>query len=154
MMSMRNCLKVLLTTGAILGVGLGIGRLRYGSFWNTIAAVRGQSVAVEPRQFSAGEVQPGESVVVSVRLRNLTTEPVRVIGSHANCGCTVTDRWPLELQPGEAVEVQLSLKVPLAPTERFELPVVFYLLPRALEPEFVLTGRVRPVTPDATQVPR
>jgi len=149
-----NGLKILLTTGAILGIGLGLGWLRCGSLQGTIAALQGQSVIAEPGSLWVGDVEPGAPLHVNVRLRNLTAKPVRVIGGHSDCGCTMTDRWPLELPPGESTEVPLALKAPLNRTERFQLAVEFYLQPRARAPEFVLTGRVCPANPEANQVSR
>jgi len=131
---------VLLLLGAVLAYGL----TRFGSLGALEAALRGQVLYAEPAVVSLGELRPREQVSVPVRIRNLTGEPVKLVGSHSGCGCTVAEGLPLELGPGEVRELQIRVKAPAGGPAEMQATVTFYANVAGEGPEVVLRGHVAP----------
>jgi len=83
---------------------------RFGSFGALVAALQGRVLYVEPSRVLIEPLKPGESSIVKVRIRNLATGPIKVLGSRAqpHCGCLVAENLPTELAPGEVKELRSS----------------------------------------------
>lgn len=101
------------------------GMFRFGSFGAFIAALRRRVLYVEPVQVPVGPVNPREHVTVKVRVRNLATGSIKLLGSGSQCGCLVADGFPVGLAPGEMKEVQIHLMALASGTSEFETAVTF-----------------------------
>jgi hypothetical protein len=120
---------------------------RCGSFGALVAAVQGHVLYVEPSRIPLGDLKPRERITVRVRLRNLASQPIKVLGSHSipSCGCVVAEELPVDLAPGEIKEVSINLTVPASRSAEFEITVSFYANVAREQPQVVLHGRVLPV---------
>lgn len=132
---------------ALLLAGLaGYGRIRFGSFGALTAALRGQAVYLEPARVTLGALKPRERITVTVSVRNLTSSPLKLLGSRSqpHCGCIVAEKLPTELAVGEVKEVKIHLTAPAPASEpaEFEILVTFYTNVVGEEPSVVLHGRV------------
>lgn len=73
-------------------------------------------VVAEPAVLDLGEMPTGETVRGTVKLRNTGDRPMTVMDSRTSCGCTVANVPKGEqIQPGEAVEVEVSLRGGMRP---------------------------------------
>jgi len=64
---------------------------------------------VEPGALDFGELHRGDNQTKTVRITNVSTDPIRINRAFATCGCTVPtvpDGW---INPGESVEVGIEL---------------------------------------------
>jgi hypothetical protein len=50
-------------------------------------------------------------VVADFVLKNVTSQPIKVLGIKGGCACTVTEGLPVNLAAGESGKIQLSLRV-------------------------------------------
>jgi len=61
----------------------------------------GYSLIVEQHQIDLGEVLAGESKSGTFRLRNLTGEPVYILGLQSDCSCLATAALPIAIPSGD-----------------------------------------------------
>ncbi len=98
---------------AILAGGLALAAIfRYGSIGNAIAALRGEVLIVRPETHRFGPVDLGQKVTLEYTLTNVSSAPVRLLGSHSSCSCTVPDRLPMTLRPRETRAVRVRFDAP------------------------------------------
>lgn len=76
-------------------------------------SAQSQLLSIIPAQIDCGVVSQCElPPPISMVLRNGTTEPIRVRGFVATCGCTIPDLRPnVEIAPGEEVKVNVRLEL-------------------------------------------
>ncbi len=72
-----------------------------------------QLLSITPSQINCGAVSQCElPPPIAIVLRNGSTEPIRVRGFVATCGCTIPDLPPnIEIAPGEEVNVNVRLEL-------------------------------------------
>lgn len=90
--------------GAVL-VALG-GLFSFGSFSDAVAYFQGYRVVPVERVVSLSRAVVGQRATFAFRLRNLSGQPVRVVGADASCGCVAVDDLPLTIDPGTDVEMR------------------------------------------------
>jgi hypothetical protein len=59
------------------------GVFTFGSVGAFVSAIRGRVLYVTPARSEIDPLKPGESSIVTVRIRNLATGPIKVLGSRA-----------------------------------------------------------------------
>jgi hypothetical protein len=101
----------LLGTAAALALVTLAGTLAYGSPEVALARLRGELVTVEPAFVSFGEGETGETLETTVRVRNWTNIPVRLIGATSDCSCIATEGLPETIPPGQSREVPIRLRL-------------------------------------------
>ncbi len=57
-------------------------------------------IRFEPPRINVGVLKPGQSATATVRVRNIGTEPLKILSSRASCGCTSVDLANTVLEPG------------------------------------------------------
>ncbi len=70
----------------------------------------GQTVLVDSANKFAGEVKQSEFVDVSYVLKNLTAEPIRVLGANASCSCIAILDLPATVEPGGKRAIRLRVR--------------------------------------------
>jgi hypothetical protein len=110
-------LVVLLVSGLVLG---------FGSWEVAMAYARGESTFVMADPAQLADVRPDEEISTTIRLRNVSTVPVRILGGNASCGCMVLQDLPLDLKPGEYRTIQIRVRPPKKEGARFRYDVVLY----------------------------
>jgi len=95
------------SVSAVVGTGF------FGSWSEFLAAASGRSVAATVQRCDRG-IAPEGAMVALVSLQNLLPREVRLLGSHATCGCTMTTELPDRLKPFERrlVAVVISPNAP------------------------------------------
>lgn len=92
---------------------LGCASLPAATVVDSSESAQSQQLAIIPAQIDCGVVSQCElPPPIAMVLRNGTTEPIRVRGFVATCGCTIPDLRPnIEIAPGEEVMVNVRLEL-------------------------------------------
>jgi hypothetical protein len=128
--------------GLCLASGMGL-YLWFGSVPVGLAYLAGERVIVHPNVLRLGSGTPGQKRDVNVAIRNLHSQPVRVLGVKQLCNGYIADTLPLELGPGEQRIMPLVLLLANAHNGSFRLPILLYTN-CATQPVILLevTGRI------------
>lgn len=80
----------------------------YGDMQCGLARLAGKSLVIEPYRIDLGIVTSGEHRDVPIRFRNLTRNPITVLGAQVGCSCLSIPDLPVAIPGGEvlALEVQ------------------------------------------------
>ncbi len=118
---------------------------RFGSLTNGISFVDGAVLIPEEPRLDLGEVPAGTVAEGTFVLRNLTSDPVTVIGGNPSCSCMVLSDMPINIDPMSSA----SLSVQFAPARiqvgrRSSGRVLLYL--NADSPPVVLTATWKAVS--------
>lgn len=98
---------------AVILVGLLVtATFRYGTIRNAIAAVRGETLVIQPEVQSFGVVQAGRVISLSYSLTNLSSTPTRIFGSRTTCVCTMPEALPKILNSRETYVVRVIFHAP------------------------------------------
>ena len=82
-----------------------------GSFSAFAAAMRGQSLWVDAPVQTARYAADGKTIIASFSLRNLSTRPVRVVGSRTGCMCTIPEGLPMTIAAGSRASLRYKIMV-------------------------------------------
>lgn len=122
----RGAAETFLPIALVLALVLGVAVARYGSVSAALGALRGQGIVADAHTKSLGTVTVGQTVTLPFTLRNVTSEPIRIVGNRTSCTCTVADdSLPIDLPPRGKRTVRVSVK-PRAPKLDFRQNVQFY----------------------------
>jgi hypothetical protein len=135
-----------------IAVLCGFGLYQYGSIRAAIAALGGQVLYVQPVHGLVGDFRPDETRDVTVRLQNLSSAPVKVVGANSTCGClNPVDGLPVVLSSGEIREIAVHVvppsgaaKPPIVKPVPFENVVTFFVDDPQAPPGVTLRGRILP----------
>lgn len=112
----------------------------YGGVRNGIRVFRGYRVLVEPSTVDVSTVEQGATVRTDFILRNMSWEPVMVLGADPDCGCVQMSGIPVTLAPRSSHAVSMSVRTAdLASHEEFvhQSRLIFDVV----HPEVLLTIR-------------
>jgi hypothetical protein len=96
---------------ALLVGAAGWAYARYGSVGVAVAAARGEPVAVAPASLYVGAVPVGGTAEQTLRVVNLSDEPVQVAMVLSSCNCARVDGLPATVAPGASVELPVAVSV-------------------------------------------
>jgi hypothetical protein len=78
--------------------------------WRHPAAVSSARVILQIDEPSVTlEADPGEVLVKTFRITNMTGEPLRVVGTESTCGCVQAVNVPMDLAPHGTAELKYEL---------------------------------------------
>lgn len=78
---------------------------------NILLGYSGHVVAVEPVEVTA-RGPPGTVADVAFGVRNLTKQPVRLVGISTSCGCMLVEGVPALVPPKGFAELKLRVRIP------------------------------------------
>src|SRR5258708_30355654 len=105
--------------------------------------LKGRVLYVSAERNWLGEVRPSESVEIPVRVQNLTSGPLKLLGSSTTCSCAVVGgKLPIELAPGEIKEFLVALRAPETSPTDFNYAITFYVNVVDEQAQAILSGRV------------
>ncbi len=131
----------LLAVAALLAL---LAHLTFGSTPAALAYLRGERISVHPRLLDMGQGEPGETREGTLELQNWTDQPVRLIGGTADCSCAVTGDLPVNIPPGEARSITVTMRLPSARGMFTRKAFLFTDDDEARTLVFRLTGRINP----------
>lgn len=88
---------------------------RYGSVAVAVAAASGAPVAVSPSVLELGTLSPGTMADGSLRVYNLSSEPVQASLATSSCGCAEVDGLPVIVPAGGSVDLRVRVSVSSSP---------------------------------------
>jgi len=97
----------------------------YGSSAAAWEALRGRSLHVVRPLISFGVVEAETRFPVTFEIRNLTNEPIRLLGAAASCGCLVPQHLPMTIPPFTTARLEVVVR-PSKPNEDFLQKVRVY----------------------------
>ena len=83
-----------------------VGAGSMGRVWPYLA---GQRLLIEPMHLELGDVGKGKSLERELRVLNLGSKPVKLVGSQSSCGCVAMDEFPIVIPAG--ADYALKLKI-------------------------------------------
>lgn len=82
---------------------------QFGSLANLGLYLGGHDFAVRPTVADVGAGLRGEKRTVFVHVRNLAFRTIRVVGMDTTCNCLAVDGLPVEIEPRQAIDLELSV---------------------------------------------
>ncbi len=103
---LRRCV-----VGALIAITLLVlvGRRHFGSFAAIVGFTRGERLIAEPRHLVTTPGDPGSKCLLTCRLRNLSGQPLRLLGTDACCKCRITTGLGATVAPGSIHDLQFSV---------------------------------------------
>jgi len=99
----------------------------YGGVVPGIERLRGHSILLESPEVNVNSVDNDLKVAsFSVKIRNLTSKPIKVVGYEVGCSCVGFERVPMTLPAYKATELMGKLHWEGDPQNSFEYAVVVY----------------------------
>ncbi|MBU3728460.1 MAG: DUF1573 domain-containing protein, partial [Phycisphaerales bacterium] len=84
-------------------------------------------IVFEPSVLDLGEMQADVPKAGVVKLRNISSKPVKVLKAIPGCGCTTVGAPQDPIQPGEAAEIEITMKPGPKPGVNMKKSVTFQL---------------------------
>lgn len=81
-------------------------------------------VQLVPEAFDFGVMKPGSINRRTLQLRNVSSVPMRIVGTKKTCSCTTVDMQPGLLQPGEEMPLTAIMAADHTPKEKNSVRVV------------------------------
>ncbi len=91
--------------------------IRYGSIHVAVAAARGEALATQPASLNLGRVEAGTRTERTMRVVNLSSEPVQVLMAASSCQCAEVADLPVTIEPGRSVDLAVIVAVTRQPGE-------------------------------------
>jgi hypothetical protein len=104
--------RVLMGSVAASGLLILCSAVVYGSVEAGLARLRGEPLVVEPSYVEFDDAAPGATVKRQIRIRNLTSHPIHLIGGTSDCSCATTAGLPIAVAPGGFVDLPIRLAIP------------------------------------------
>lgn len=87
--------------------------------------LRGERLLFEPTRVVLGDVPKSEIIERQLRVVNLSSHPLTLLGSQPSCGCISLDDFPIVVPPGQEHHLKLMLGTS-AKTGPFEYFIKFF----------------------------
>jgi hypothetical protein len=112
--SLRPALLGIVAVAVLVLTTAGVS-VAFGSMDAALARLRGETVSIAPADVDVGAGGAGEVKEAVVEVRNWADRPIRVVGGTADCSCVTLQDLPVEVPPGEARSITISVRLPGAP---------------------------------------
>jgi len=77
---------------------------RFGSFVDGIAFLNGYVLVAEQKTLDLGEVRVGSEAEGNFVLKNLTSEPITLVGARPECSCMIASDLPARIEPHSTMD--------------------------------------------------
>ncbi len=105
-------LFVIQITGIVLLLGavvVGYARWRTGSVAHVLPYLAGERLLIEPMHLDLGDVPKGEVIERELRVFNLGSQSLKLLGSQRSCGCVAMDEFPIVIPGGADCTLKLRI---------------------------------------------
>lgn len=93
-------------------VGLSIwAYLTFGSIYAAVGFLRGDGLAADTATQSFGVAKPGSTSEMIFNIRNITRQPITILGAATSCNCLVVDSLPKKLGAGETYPLKVRIRI-------------------------------------------
>jgi uncharacterized membrane protein YjjP (DUF1212 family) len=107
--------RAVAVAGLLLVGSVVLASARYGSVTAALAAAWGEPVALTPDRLTLGLVPAGGTVERSLRVTNLSADPVQVVLAESNCSCVAVSGLPATVAPGDWADLPVTVTVSTTP---------------------------------------
>ena len=120
-----SAVQVVMITIFMLAIFFSYGWWRTGALASIWPWLIGQQLLFTPTQIELGNVSPNQVIEKQIRVINVSSKALSIVGSQKSCGCIGLDEFPIELAPGErhllAIKIASGTK-----TGRFSHSIKFF----------------------------
>ncbi len=113
---------IALLLGAVV---VGVTRWRTGSMGRVWPYLAGQRLLIEPTHMDLGDVEKASVHERELRVLNLGSKPLKLLGAQRSCGCISLDEFPIVVPACEEIHLPLKIGMPGKPMP-FEHSVKFF----------------------------
>jgi hypothetical protein len=117
--------RCILIGGLIFATVILLCTWRLGSLPLALAYIEGERFVVSPIEIDLGECDSKTHHVAQFVLTNLTTKPIRIVGSKEGCNCLRLDELPITVGPRENQDI--SIQVFVSGKEEYSQTIILYL---------------------------
>jgi hypothetical protein len=129
---------------AVAAACVGWAWFRFGSLRDAWLYAGGARVVIDRSALALPTGNVGDTQAAVFRLRNLTSQPVKVLGASVSCDCVSTEKLPAEVPPGGAHDLRSTVHLDGRVTGPFEQFVTYYTdHPSAPALRVTIRGHVR-----------
>lgn len=105
-------LQVIGLTALFAAAFVGYAWWQTGSFSHVGAYLQGVRVFFTPMQVEMNGVVGGTIMERSIRVTNLSSRPISLIGAEKSCSCIATSDFPVEIPSHDSREIRLRIGIP------------------------------------------
>jgi hypothetical protein len=84
---------------------------RFGSQAAAVGYLRGEIIHADARIKSFGDQPIDTKTEVSFVLTNLTSRPIKIVGSSTTCSCTIAENLPMTIVPHGSASVNVAVSI-------------------------------------------
>jgi hypothetical protein len=118
--------------------------LRFGSLSDAFRYARGSRVVIDPPTLVLPPGRFDDRQTADFRMRNLTSQPVRVLGATVSCDCVTTEGLPTVIDAGGSLRLRSSVHLDARSLGPFVQSVLYYTdHPAAPSLRVVIRGEIR-----------
>lgn len=135
----------------VAGFVAGWATWRFGSLTGAKAYASGYAVWPDSPTSDVGIVAPNETTRADFAIRNLTSQPVTILGAEVSCACTSPVEMPLEIPARSQRELRFSVKVFKRQNPQFTETAKLFLDTGVPVLVLTITGRVADSAPSKSE---
>jgi len=94
----------------LLFVGAGVHC--FGGTRQFLAFVNGKPLYLSPRQIDLGSHEAGTEIVAVLKMTNLASKEITVVGEKSSCSCAFSEQIPIVAAPGKTVDIKINVRLP------------------------------------------
>lgn len=100
---------------------------QYRSLRAALASIRGREVIIVPDVIDIGDVESGDLIEVTFKIKNISRNHINILGNYVSCSCTnINNRFPTTLPPGETLDLVLAVKIPVESNVNLSEEAILY----------------------------
>jgi len=102
-------MQVVMIAMIMLAMLFGYGRWRTGSFHMVWPWLMGRQLVFSPIQIELGSLSPNQMIEKQIRVNNVSSTQLSILGSQKSCGCIGLDEFPIEIDGGESQDLRIRI---------------------------------------------
>jgi hypothetical protein len=132
----------LIFTNIGLGSLVALALYSFGSLGPALGYLRGDRLIPDAYAKSFGTVEQGEVRTINFQLKNMSNQPIRILGGRPSCSCLVVDQLPMTLPLNGECRIRVGVRSSLRSGRIAESIRLFTDLPSQSSLELKVVGRV------------
>ena len=118
-------IQVVMITTIMFAMLLGYGRWHTGSYDLIWPWLMDRQLVFSPMQIQLGNVSPSQLIEKQIRVSNVSSRQLSIVGSQKSCGCIGLDEFPIEIAGGKSENLRIRIAAGKA-AGKFEHHVKFF----------------------------
>jgi hypothetical protein len=105
-----STVQVVMMALLMLGIVIGYGRWRTGSLDLVWPWIVGQQLLFSPSNINLGAVPANQIIEKQIRVLNVSSAPLSLLGSQKTCNCIGLDEFPIEIAPEQTFVLRIRIR--------------------------------------------